>query len=658
MRANLKNMSDLLKHQRRYIVPVFQRGYVWKQSGQWDLLWDDITAMTQKILDPDQVAMPHFTGAVVIEKNRNFKRSGKVLGYNIIDGQQRLITVQLILAALHKHAIEFGADSVAKRISDYIFNRTKDQNRLKVYPNARKNCADRELFEEILSLPLDQLKIARHRAFRSKGSYEMDSRIKHSTRNRDTKYEYRSYDSIGDVPNLLGAFGFYHHQIYKYITIQDATEKKCLNALLRTITQYINVVLVDIDKEDKAQLIFETVNSRGVPLLQTDLIKNEIFRRAGGERAEKLFNEYWAYFEDEFWEKPTKARIPKIRLDDYFQCFIESKTGKLIEIAHLFTEYKKFIRRNPYNGDVTAELADLVKHGKIYETLRHSKEHLLGFSIFTSFKPTEENNALIPFAAEIDVLGISTLDPLLLSLWGSKLKESEKIKCLQLLISFIVRRGICGLPDKDYNKRFIWIINEAIDKKKGRWTEAFLVNLMRTATATTTKYPNNTEIQKEFSSRDLGRNYQLFILSKIEEHSGSKQQWLKLYHGNTIEHVLPDSWEENWKINGYQPSTDEIDIARNVHGGDLSAGKKIHRQINQRDAALKTMGNLTILTPPENREARNKSFDKKRKIYSDDELKTDLTRGLLDYPMWDEKTIKQRGRELFKVVKKLWPDVH
>lgn len=642
-----KFKGQKLDGQNRFLVPVYQRGYVWRQFEEWDPLWEDISELALKRLDSGSKVKPHFIGAVVIEESRVSRAKEPISVFSIVDGQQRIITMQIIFAAIHKFAIELGINSIINRMPNYMFNRISGNERLKVYPNARGNGSDRALFDNILTLSMEDLKFAHYDSFKSAGrrTHDMDSMVNHTT-----SYGVKNYDSRVDVPRMLGAFGYYHDRIIAFCDENHTTPKRqCLNALIGAVANSLSVATIFLEKKDNAQLIFETVNGRGKPLLQTDLIKNEIFRRAGGEKSEQLFEKYWSYFEEPFWDSETsKGRIKKIMLDDFFQCFLESKSGKSVEPAHLFTEYKKFIGNNPYGKKVPTELADLVKHGKIYSTLRRYEE---------SSSNEDDNKSLVPLAEELDALKASTLDSLVLSIWSSNQKELAKTECLKILIAFIVRRGICGLTEKDYNKYFLSITKKVIDKKRGKWSKKYLISLLKETVSETSKYPNDSEFKRDFTLVSTKKSHEKFILSKIEEHQNKEISWFDLYWASSIEHVLPESWVNHWPLNGIQPTEDEVWDARYKFGGDVSAGDEIHQQINKRDAAVNTIGNLTLLSRNQNIEAGNKPFKEKCKVYADDEIATMLTKSILGFSDWDEDAITERGRKLFIIARKIWPDI-
>jgi uncharacterized protein with ParB-like and HNH nuclease domain len=120
MQANPRKLLDLFGNTLRYVVPIFQRHYVWERGSQWEPLWEDVREKaTKRILKQD--TLPHFLGALILDQAR--KRSTKeVSRFVVIDGQQRLVTIQLVLAALRDIALMKGAKMIGAAVDRYIFN--------------------------------------------------------------------------------------------------------------------------------------------------------------------------------------------------------------------------------------------------------------------------------------------------------------------------------------------------------------------------------------------------------------------------------------------------------------------------------------------------------------------------------------------------------
>src|SRR5882672_2941403 len=133
---------------QRLVVPLFQRPYVWNEENQWEPLWDDVVRVAERLLVPGAKPQPHFLGAVVLQQTPS--QTGLMQERTIIDGQQRLTTLQLLLDALHAELLRVSATAPAMRIEPLVTNaeafRTRPEDRFKVWPTNR----DRSAFNDVM----------------------------------------------------------------------------------------------------------------------------------------------------------------------------------------------------------------------------------------------------------------------------------------------------------------------------------------------------------------------------------------------------------------------------------------------------------------------------------------------------------------------------
>src|SRR5256885_3022186 len=141
---------------QRLVVPLFQRPYVWNEENQWQPLWDDLARVTERVLkQPYEKHHPHFLGAVVLQQVQ--KQTGQMQERTIIDGQQRLTTLQLLLHALGAELLSVQAMAPAMRIEPLVINGehfcSKPEDRFKVWPTNR----DRSAFNAMMGAkpPID-----------------------------------------------------------------------------------------------------------------------------------------------------------------------------------------------------------------------------------------------------------------------------------------------------------------------------------------------------------------------------------------------------------------------------------------------------------------------------------------------------------------------
>lgn len=283
MNANAAAILDIFQSKARLEVPLFQRQYVWNQTKQWEPLWEDISRKFNEHLEGRQDAPIHFLGAMVLDQK--LTPTTHVPRRQVIDGQQRLTTLQIFLAAFRDTCTAIKCGDLAEECTKYLLNTGMMNDRaveqFKVWPTQ----SDREQFSAVIT--------SGSRAILEK-QYPLTRR----------KYA-RAYDPR---PLMVEAYLYFHQALLDYFvgTTNDpplSAKTPVAERLLLCFTALkgsLKVVIIDLERDDDAQVIFETLNARGEPLLPADLLRNYIFLRAAreGANAEDLYNQYWKSFDD------------------------------------------------------------------------------------------------------------------------------------------------------------------------------------------------------------------------------------------------------------------------------------------------------------------------------------------------------------------------
>ena len=659
MKAGPVTVRQLLENRQRFCVPIYQRHYVWARDKQWEPFWNDVRTKAIERLNSRDRRFSHFMGAVVLEA-RGAVSSRQVTSFQVVDGQQRLTTFQLYLAAARDYAQQVGFEDTVGLIEGYLFNEKEhlmedpDVEKYKVWPTKY----DRELFQDIVT--------AGRPALRKK--YR-----EHFYKSRDKIYEYST------IPKLLGAYGYFFDRIKHAVESDDleddfaetieadedevdeatpveaaeesdkdrAAMELRLDALWEALIEEFKVVEITLEEGDDAQVIFETLNERGEPLLAADLVRNNIFHRADArqEKAEKLFDKYWKDFEDPFWSFMEKqGRYKKARIEFFLANFIAGKVAGEVTLSKLFSEYKAFIKiqaNKPSVGypSVEAELQDLRAYGALYRRLLERKpDDPLGHF----------GKLLLPW-------DVTTVYPLVLRLWSEEaMEEDEKTQCLSILLSFIVRRAICGLTTKNYNKFFLSVLRHL---ESTGFSRENLVKFLTAQTSESARLPTDKEFENSWVSAPMyGRRLTAFrvrtVLEAIEREKRQKfHETEQLADDLSVEHILPSQWEEHWPLpSGEQPTSDEKWQAMYAtEENDTRIGQMVRRK-----RLLNTFGNLTVLTKPLNASVSNGPYKDKRAALNDHSLLV-LNREIIKSEKWNEDCIEARGEKLFEVAKDLWP---
>ena len=351
MKANAVPLLALFEKKMRLEVPLFQRQYVWSHDDQWLPLWDDIERKFTEYLEGRKDAPVHFLGAMVLDQKQT--PATHVEKRQVIDGQQRLTTLQIFLAALRDFCRLQNCEELAKEFDSYTLNKgmmaDSDVDKFKVWPTQ----LDRAQFTDVIGLGSRAAVEKKHPLHRQKYARNDDPR-----------------------PRMVEAYLFFSDQIHDFFLgtesekplASDQPVAARIEEAFQALKNALQIVAIDLEKDDDAQVIFETLNGRGEPLLPADLLRNYIFLRAArhNEPQEELYEKYWRGFDDEFWRTEVRqGRLKRPRSDLFMQHFLSSHQMVDIPITHLFVEYKFWIERKHPFGTVTKEL----------ETLATQREH-------------------------------------------------------------------------------------------------------------------------------------------------------------------------------------------------------------------------------------------------------------------------------------------
>ena len=353
MRSETNDVQQIFQDRRQYRVPFYQRAYVWAKEEQWEPLWNDIRDKAE-VRAVGETPTPHFLGAIVLELQPRRGLKG-VETYNIIDGQQRMTTLQYFLAAL---SISIGTDptsSILPLLQGCVWNsnpntmENPDVERFKVWPTFR----DRTRYRVALQATnRNDLRVGFPTSFTQGGTLK----------------------KVGiDHPAALEAIWFFCDQIESWCAEQGAAQDRSLKiqGLAEAVLRDLKVVSISLEEGDDAQVIFETLNGRGAELHATDLIRNFIFMRADREDADSqsLYDTLWTPFEGTFWtETQRRGRLKRPRLEWFVQTALQAELGDVVEVGRLYTDYRRYVNQKP---PVKAEdqLNMLVKHSSNYHQL-------------------------------------------------------------------------------------------------------------------------------------------------------------------------------------------------------------------------------------------------------------------------------------------------
>lgn len=612
MKPFARSITDLFDGKTRYVVPLFQRQYVWSREDQWEPLWEDIQRKYRDYVEKRE-GPAHFLGAMVIDQKRVF--GNQVPAHLVIDGQQRLTTFQLFLAAFRDYCKDHGQVTYAEESNRYLANTgimaNKDEEKFKVWPTN----LDRDQFAGVVGAQSREDVL---RCFPQKWP----------------KYARKPEPR----PRMVECYLFFYDQIAAQMAEELgglALETK-VASLFETMQESLQVVTIELEGEDDPQVIFETLNARGEPLMPSDLLRNFIFWRAAQreEPQEDLYIQYWLPFDTDFWRTEEKqGRLKRPRLDLFLQHYLALKRQDDINIGHLFAEYKFWINRAKPFETVRAELAELVQHR----------------DFFRSFLEPDTDTRLGRISDILKVLDTRTVYPLMLGILDRELSDDVLDGIFIDLESYIIRRAICGLTTKNYNRLFIGMLPrlpEFLDR------EGFRTVLLEMQ-GESSIWPDDQTFRAAWLQRPIydilgGPKVRLILRALEDEMRSAKSEVVEVKSDLSVEHVLPAAWIENWPLPGGFAG---IPFYKRTNG-EVSA--ELVKASNYRDTVLHSIGNLTLLTQPLNSSLQNSAFEEKRpEILRSSALA--MNRYFLDQETWDEEAILKRGEALYGLALQIWP---
>jgi hypothetical protein len=600
MQAGTLTVGKLFKQDRRLVVPLFQRPYVWNQEAQWEPLWEDIRAVAERLLVGTE-PKPHFVGAVVLDQAP--KPTGFLESRLVIDGQQRLTTLQLILESFAD-----CCEGLVERGSGELTNYTRALRKLTRNDDVFKEEPDGEY--KVWPTNADQVTF--RTVMLSDSPAHLIVMMKEAAKQRPVN------------GRLAEGYTFFYDSISEWLAAQG-DELGASDALFRTLNDYIRVVVIDLESDDDAQLIFETLNARGTPLLPADLVKNDLLHRALAEHedVEALYTQYWSTFDDNdaYWRAEIgTGHAKRARVDTFLQHYLAMRTRSEVATAHLYSDYRRFVKHS--DKPTRYHLQDLCKYADIYRS-------------FDAWEPQSREGE---FFALLATMGITSAFPFLLALFAREdLIPEDRRRILGDLASFLVRRLVCHLSTRGYSSFFISLLDAVADSDD---MPAAVNAYLASGSAEATRWPRDDEFEVSWMSYNvygvIRQDRVRLILEALEDAMrGPKTEHLVFGKKLTIEHLMPQKWQDH-----YPMPTDKDPVEARL----------------ERENLIHTFGNLTLLTEALNPSVSNGAWHADGQAGKREQIVKHSVLALnLDLPNeWDEHAIIERGRRLFSFAKTVW----
>jgi len=489
--ANKDRLASFFSSDTKYVVPFYQRSYVWKLEN-WEILWENLYKVFSDY--KNKIDSEHFIGTLITKQI-----PAETMGENkneLIDGQQRLTTVALLLKA-----IKDTASGDLPKLKENI-------DRLLIFEDSHGN-----------------------------------KHIKIIHCKNDQKYfnAIIGDDNIANLPNsdhgIIEAYSYFKQQLVNF----NDTDRDALRSIILEKTTVVSMLLSASDDE---QVIFDTINSLGVKLTTAELLKNYIFKEDG---LKDLYESHWFdIFESdeetiEFWNKDkTSGRTIRTNVEVLLYCYLIIATQCEVRLERLFKEYKDWLS-NKNTEEKKIFLNRIKQYAELYSSFPGGEE-----INEIAFKEQEKR-----FFHIIENLEITTAYPLILFIYNDVPDYNERVLLLELLESYLVRRNICGLTTKNYNNIFIQLI-KTLKERTGEGEgikAATLKAILAGYTEDTNRFPDDEELRKAFYVEHVSNKNAKEILYCISLYQASSElnDVVRISSLNfSVEHMMPVKWETNW----------------------------------------------------------------------------------------------------------------
>ena len=543
MKPSIQTLGQILYSPSQYVIPVFQRNYRW-ETAQWQKLWDSLMEIRQ----PEKRGN-HFMGFLVFVPG--LPQPGQHTTFHMIDGQQRLTTACVLLAALRNVARQKNQTDLADEIHDYylVHPLKKGDQHYRLLPKERDHDSYLDLIE-------------------GKGQ---------------------------PIGRLADAFAYFEERVSEMAEV-DATG---LRLLFDTLCQKLEFMCATLEAEN-AYNIFKSLNSTGVPLGASDLIRNFVFMHVQPEDHDAFDKDLWRSLEQRFTRED--GTLDEERFSRFFRDFLMS-SGRYVSPKETFGDFEARYEATEFEP-------------------RHLAQTLLEASrryAIISGQQADESAAVTQALAGLNVLESSTTYPLLLQLFDKRAQGAIDADALaraaEMLRGFILRRFVTGESSRGYGQMFV----RALAKDKGGALAVLEEYLLDRG------WPDDRQFTTAFVTFPLyERGYTREILDTIERSRGHKEP--ASLASAQVEHIMPQTLSDGW---------------RTSLGATAEA---VHKDW------LHTPGNLTLSAY--NQELWNHDFSTKRDRYTQSNIV--LTRELSSTTEWGEEQIQWRGQQLAAAAAAIW----
>ena len=446
MKAVEANLLKFLQQPKQFVIPIYQRTYSW-ELAQCQQIWRDILRVGK-----DADATGHFIGSVVYIAKGIYVTSS-VPQLLVIDGQQRLTTLSLLLAAFAGAIESRGADVgiTRKRLENYYLFNAEEEG---------------DLYFKLFLTRADKLTLMR-------------------------LVEGKQPPDTGASPRVVANHGFFADQIARL-------SAPALETLWAGIQKLI-IVDISLDREhDNPQLIFESLNATALKLTESDLIRNYVLMDLPPQEQTTLYEEHWFPIEQGF--------VNSNWFDWFVRDYLTVKTGTIPNIRDIYATFKTYVLGGSGNGTASRPVADVV--AEMHRFARY-------FVRLTQENQEPDADLRVAFR-DLRTLEVNVARPYLLQLYDDYetgvVDKQAMLSALRVVESYVFRRSVCGIATNTLNKTFAGLDGEI--KKDNYINSLYAALVLRDSYR---RFPNDEEFRREIVVKDVynfrTRNY---LLTQLE----------------------------------------------------------------------------------------------------------------------------------------------
>lgn len=578
-------------------IPPFQRAYVWERDKHWAPLWDDVADLAEAVLDAtndgttslaEDEGPTHFLGAVVLHHQSG--QLGGIPVYRVIDGQQRLTTWQLLLHAARDVYAERGLED-ADDLTDLVRNKTRK----------KKGQVQQEL------------KIVPTRANRAEFLHAMQG---------------KPLADDDDESPIVSAHVYFLNHVAEWLDRDNDKVEERADALYQALALLLQIVVIELDSNADPQIIFETLNARGEPLLQSDLVRNYIIYVAEreGYSPDVVASDWLAQYDDRWWKvKVSQGRARRERVEQFLNYWLVMRVAREVKAGDIFQTFRQHVD----------DLDDTMR--EVVDAMDRSAHH------YVHVVDARPDSLAAVQLQRLRALDAGAVTPVVLWFMSNAPSERADIteRAVRALESYYVRRVLCGFASMGMNRVMHGAL-EGLDPTRPVSAADVLIQYLRAQATERRMWPTDDAVRSALLKRRIDSMSRLkltTVLEALAKRFVSPKSEKFDYSSLTVEHVMPQKWRtEKW-----DPPTSTF----------AEAGETAEMA---RDRIIQTIGNLTLVTGPLNAALSNDPWSEKRvqiDKYSGLPINKDLMTHAGD--VWDESTILARGKRLAEIAVKVWP---